>query len=146
MNDLHEYDGEEFNIVKFIYMNINASMKYALDLGTMVATDQQKLRAFKEQIKKNARTQWEEVGRALLFLGLADECQCKRGDYCTICSGSRFVMSPLISSSEYVDSGLVTSNLLSKDMEKVVHENLFNAVKNPVKPSTANWDEVSTVQ
>lgn len=134
-----EYDEEEFNIVKFIYMNLNHSMKYALDLGTMVSTDPQKLRAYKEQIKKNARFQWEEIGRALVYLGLADECQCKRGDYCTVCSGSRFVMSSLISSSSYVDRGLVTAATLTEEQVKSVEQ----ALKSTVRP--VNWDEVSTV-
>lgn len=134
-------DEEEFNIVKFIYMNINQSMKYALDLGTMVSTDPQKLRAFKEQIKKNARFQWEEIGRALVYLGLADECQCKRGDYCTICSGSRFVMSSLISSSSYVDHGLVTAATLNPDQVKIVEE----ALKLPYLKRENQQDEVPSV-
>ena len=138
------FKNDEFNIVKFMYLNINASMKHALDLGTMVSDDPQKLRAYKEQIKKNARKQWDELGRALVYLGLADECICSQGDYCTICSGSRFVMSSLLASDSYVESGMATSITLDEQQAQGVVETLNKYRKVATKKVEAlNRGEVS---
>ncbi len=129
MKNNEEYD--EFNIVKYIHNNINNSMKYALDLGTMLSDDPKKLRAFKEQIKKHSRQQWEAIGKALVYLDLAYECICSPGQYCTACSGARYVMSTLIDSDHWVEEGMVIGKV-SKDVEDVVRRNLFLAVNREV--------------
>ena len=41
-----------FQLANFIYRTLNDLMKNSLDMGTLLSSDQQKLRAYKEQTKK----------------------------------------------------------------------------------------------
>lgn len=127
MNTKNISESDDFNIVKFIYMLLNDSMKYALDMGTLLSDDPQKLRAYKEQIKKNSKTNWDKLGAALVNIGIADDCICTRGEYCRVCSGSRFVMSSLVSSTEVIEHVMAISNsITTEEGKQAVAEGLMS--------------------
>jgi hypothetical protein len=130
MNPKNLSESDNFNIVKFIYMLLNDSMKYALDMGTLLSDDPQKLRAYKEQIKKNSKGNWDKLGAALVNIGIADDCICSRGEYCQVCGGSRFVMSSLVSSTEIVEHVMAISGSITSEAEKqAVAEGLMSPYK-----------------
>ena len=54
MNDWKKFTdvNGDFQLANFLYKSINDLMKQSLDMGTLLSNDQQKLRAYKEQIKK----------------------------------------------------------------------------------------------
>mgnify|MGYP000014555495 CR=1 FL=1 len=53
MNDWKKFTdvNGDFQLANFLYKSINDLMKQSLDMGTLLSNDQQKLRAYKEQIK-----------------------------------------------------------------------------------------------
>lgn len=87
---------DDFQLSTYMYLLINQIMKNTLDLGTLLSDDPKKLRAFKEQIKKNHKEAWADVAESLESFGLIDRCICKVDEYCEICKGSRYVPSDLV--------------------------------------------------
>lgn len=112
---------DSYNLIKFLYTNVNNSMKYALDMGTLLSNDPQKLRAFKEQVKKKSREQWDAIGRVLEGLGLAEKCTfCKKGEFCHHCGGARYVTSVLLDSPTFTESGIAVTATKPDDIEKMI--------------------------
>ncbi len=118
-------------------MLLNDSMKYALDMGTLLSDDPQKLRAYKEQIKKNSKSNWDKLGAALVNIGIADDCICSRGEYCRVCSGSRFVMSSLVSSTEVIEHVMAISGAITTEEGK---QAVAQGLMSPYKPDPVSDD------
>jgi hypothetical protein len=87
---------DDFQLSTYMYLLINQIMKNTLDLGTLLSDDPKKLRAFKEQIKKNHKEAWSDVAESLESYGLIDRCTCRVDENCEICKGSRYVPSDVV--------------------------------------------------
>ena len=108
-------------------------MKQSLDMGTLLSSDQQKLRAYKEQTKKVFKQKWFEVAKALEFFGIIEQCTCfsdEKESYCDICKGARYITSSFLSPDEMREVGVFTNagvNLelmdkLQKGLQEVLNE------------------------
>jgi len=53
MEDWKKYidSNGDFQLANFLYKSVNELMKHSLDMGTLLSSDPQKLRAYKEQTK-----------------------------------------------------------------------------------------------
>jgi len=114
MNDWKNYINEngDFELPNFLYKTINDLMKQSLDMGTLLSSDQHKLRAYKEQTKKVFKQKWFEVAQALEFFGIIEQCTCyseERESYCEVCKGSRYVSTSIISADEMSEVGVFTN-------------------------------------
>lgn len=93
----------DFQLANFLYKNINELMKHSLDMGTLLSSDPQKLRAYKEQTKKLFKNKWLNVAEALENFGIIEKCDCYSQEqeiYCDICKGSRYKVSSYLSPDE----------------------------------------------
>jgi hypothetical protein len=99
----------DFEFPKYIYKVISDLMKASLDLGTMVSTDQNKLRAYKEQVKSTYNQKWLEVASVLEFFELISPCLCDDRDFCRVCGGSRYILSDVLKIDEMKEFAFITS-------------------------------------
>lgn len=124
-----------FDFVKYTYELFNDSMKQTLDMGTLLSSDPQKLRAYKEQIKKDFKSRWEALASVLEQFGIADKCRCFENQYCKICGGSRYLTSDTMQPPD-VEIGIVTLDdneklkvqLLDSFTDKVDNDHKMSAV------------------
>lgn len=91
-------EGGNFQLSTYIYLLMNSIMKSSLDLGTLLSDDPQKLRAYKEQIKRSHKEAWADVAEALEEFGIIERCHCTLDQYCEVCKGSRYIPSSMINS------------------------------------------------
>ena len=123
----------DFELANFLYKTINTLMKQSLDMGTLLSSDQQKLRAYKEQTKKVFKQKWFEVAKALEFFGIIEQCTCfsdEKESYCDICKGARYITSSFLSPDEMREVGVYTNagvNLelmdkLQKGLQEVLND------------------------
>lgn len=89
-------ESNDFQLSTYIYLLINRMMKNSLDLGTLLSNDPQKLRAFKEQVKKAHKEAWADVADSLEFFGVIQRCSCRSDQYCEVCKGSRYVPADIV--------------------------------------------------
>lgn len=80
-----------FALPTYLYKSVMALMKISLDYGTLLSTDQAKLRAYKEMIKTSFKDKWLEIAKSLEYFDLITPCTCNTKDFCSICGGSRFL-------------------------------------------------------
>lgn len=99
----------DFNLALYMFRTVNFLMKSTLDFGTMVSTDQQKLRAYKEQVKTLFKGKWLEVAEALEAFDIIIPCGCPPTQFCTTCGGSRYILNTVLSADELRDITVVTS-------------------------------------
>lgn len=127
-----KYIDEEgnFELPNYLYHVINDLMKNALDYGTMVSSDKAKLRSYKEQVKKTFKSRWMEVASMLEAFGMVEPCICDEGEFCKICGGSRYKLSPWLSPDEMKEISIVASS--GSDVEEVKNklaQGLLKAMK-----------------
>lgn len=99
----------DFELPNFLYKTINDLMKQSLDMGTLLSSDQHKLRAYKEQTKKMFKSRWYEIAKALEFFNIIDPCICSLNEkelYCDVCKGARFTISSTLTADEMKEVGL----------------------------------------
>ena len=103
-SDWEKFIDESGNVdfSSYLYKTINSLMKQMLDLGTLACSDRAKLRAYKEQVKSIFRDRWTDMASLLQELGIVEPCSCDISEYCTICGGSRFVLSEDVKDIGYV--------------------------------------------
>jgi lipoate-protein ligase B len=109
---------------------INELMKQTLDMGTMISTDDAKLRAYKEQVKKAFRSRWFNLAEALEHFELIEPCGCKETDFCKVCGGSRYRLSAWLSPDEMQEISIAivgdvdseTADKLQKGLLKALDE------------------------
>lgn len=79
-------------LAQFLYQSLDKLMKTTLDLGTLASENPNKLRAYKEQVKRNFKQQWIDIAQVFEAEGIIRPCSCSEKDFCTICKGSRYLM------------------------------------------------------
>lgn len=103
-----------FQLANFLFKSVNELMKNSLDMGTLLSSDPQKLRAYKEQTKKLFKNKWMNIAEALEFFEIIQKCDCNSSQkelYCDICKGSRYKISSYLTVDEikeistFVNSG-----------------------------------------
>ena len=114
MNDWKNFINEngDFELPNFLYKTITELMKQALDMGTLLSSDQAKLRAYKEQTKKSFKARWYDIAKALEFFSIIDPCICATDDrenYCDICKGARYIMNSSLTADQMREVGLFTN-------------------------------------
>jgi len=114
MNDWKNFINEsgDFELPNFLYKTITELMKQALDMGTLLSSDQAKLRAYKEQTKKSFKARWYDIAKALEFFSIIDPCICASDDkeiYCDVCKGARYIMNSSLTADQMREIGLFTN-------------------------------------
>jgi hypothetical protein len=102
----------DFELANFLYKTINTLMKQSLDMGTLLSSDQAKLRAYKEQTKKVFKQKWFEVAKALEHFGIIEQCSCyydEKETYCEVCKGARYITSSMLTADEMREVGVFTN-------------------------------------
>jgi hypothetical protein len=123
----------DFQLANYIYKNLNDLMKHALDMGTLLSNDPQKLRAYKEQTKKLFKSRWHEIAQCLETFDIIEKCMCyslEKEVYCDICKGSRYKLSSYITPNDVREVGIFVNasenseiaEKLQKGLMKVIHE------------------------
>ena len=116
----------DFEFPNFLYDTINNLMKSTLDLGTLAcADDKNRLRAFKETVKKNFKSKWSEIAEVLEEFDLIEPCTCVENEFCTICGGSRFVTNQFYQSDAIVE---VTIGAGHEDVAERLREGMKRAL------------------
>src|SRR6056300_626896 len=121
----------DFQLANFIYRTLNDLMKNALDMGTLLSSDQQKLRAYKEQTKKLFKSKWNEIAQYLEFTDMIEKCECTldgRDVYCDICRGSRYKTAAYLSVNQIQEIGTFLNVVESSEMADKLHKGLMKAL------------------
>lgn len=129
MNDWKTFINEngDFELPNFLYKTINDLMKQALDMGTLLSSDQGKLRAYKEQTKKAFKSRWYEIAKALEFFNIIDPCICSVDEkeiYCDICKGARYIISSTLTADEMREVGFFTNAGTNVEMVEKLQKSL----------------------
>lgn len=133
MNDWKKYIdvNGDFQLANFLYKTTNELMKQALDMGTLLSSDQYKLRAYKEQIKKLFRNKWFEIADSLEFFDIIEKCPCHTEDkdyYCEICKGSRYKLSSYLTSDEIREVGIFFNASQNAEIASKLQKGLMKAL------------------
>lgn len=121
-------DGD-FELPNYLYKVNNDLMKETLDLGTLLSTDQRKLRAYKEQIKKIFKNRWMQIAEALEFFDLVIPCICSPTEYCEICGGSRYNINEAIAPDRLREIGLVLGFEEDSELADKLYIGLLKALR-----------------
>lgn len=133
MNDWKKFTdiNGDFQLANFLYRNINDLMKHSLDMGTLLSNDQNKLRAYKEQIKKLYKSKWAEIAQALEFFDIIEKCVCYSSvveKYCEICKGSRYRLTSYLTSDEIREVGIFYNASKNADFADKIQKQLMKAL------------------
>ena len=99
----------DFELPNFLYKTVNDLMKQSLDMGTLLSSDQYKLRAYKEQTKKLFKNKWFDIAEALEFFGIIEKCGCYSNGkdfYCEVCKGARYLPTAVLTPDEMREIGV----------------------------------------
>lgn len=120
----------DFELATYLYRSIYALMKDALDMGTLLSEDQQRLRAYKEQIKTIFKGQWLDIASALEFFDIIVPCGCAE-EYCRLCGGARYRLNDSISPDQMREIAVVVSSNFSEDpkIQTKLEEGLERALR-----------------
>lgn len=111
-NDVKRYINSrgDFEFPKFLYSKHNALMKSMLDLGNLACVDSNQLRAFKERVKKDFKSTWNEYADLLFEFGVVDRCGCQSDEFCQHCGGARYVPVDMLNADMVTESVFMTTN------------------------------------
>ena len=114
MSDWKSYinSNGDFELPNFLYKTINELMKQSLDMGTLLSSDQYKLRAYKEQTKKLFKNKWFDIAEALEFFGIIEKCLCSSSGkdfYCEVCKGARYMPTAVLTPDQMREIGVFIS-------------------------------------
>lgn len=120
----------DFELAAYLYKVISDLMKTSLDMGTLLSTDQTRLRAYKESVKGIFKNRWLEVAQALEAFDIIVPCGCPANEYCKVCGGSRYRLNSALSPDEMREIAVVMSpdgdaelhNKLQAGMQKALQE------------------------
>lgn len=122
-------DNGDFNLALYLFKTINHLMKSSLDFGTMLSTDQSRLRAYKEQTKTVFKGKWLEVAQALEAFDVIVPCGCPNNEYCTQCGGARYRLNTVLLADQLREISVVTNpddpklqHKLQRGLEKAIEE------------------------
>lgn len=119
----------DFELPNYLFKMITELMKQSLDMGTLLSDDPAKLRAFKEQTKKQFKSRWLETAEALEFFELVIPCTCKRSDYCEICGGSRYLLNGALSPDEMREVAVFYGAEATSELAEKLEKGLRKAVR-----------------
>jgi len=130
MNDWKNYTDVNggFQLANFLYKNINELMKNSLDMGTLLSTDSQKLRAYKEQTKKLFKSKWLNIADALEYFDILEKCPCYTDNtepYCEICKGARYKISSYLSPDELREINTFVHTTINDETEGKLQRGLM---------------------
>lgn len=133
MNDWKKYTdiNGDFQLANFLYRSINDLMKHSLDMGTLLSSDPQKLRAYKEQTKKLFKSKWFEVAQVLEFFDIIEKCIChneSQEQYCDICKGSRYKLTSYLTADEVREVGVFYNAAQSAEVVDKLQKQLMKAL------------------
>lgn len=133
MNDWKKFTdvNGDFQLANFLYRSINDLMKHSLDMGTLLSSDQAKLRAYKEQTKKLYKSKWLEIAQALEFFDIIEKCICYSSiteKYCDICKGSRYRLTSYLTSDEVREVGIFYNASKNADFADKIQKQLMKAL------------------
>lgn len=132
--DWHSFVDDEgrFEFPNYIYKTISELMKLSLDMGTLLSDDKAKLRAYKEQIKKEFKSRWFNIAQALEVFELAEPCGCDSREFCKECGGSRYKLNKALTADQIQEIGYIIGPL---DDPKAIQE-LRNDLMDVIKDQT----------
>lgn len=104
----------------FIYDLLMSLMKETLDLGTLLSSDSNKMRAFKERTKSSYRKAWLDTASLLAEFGMITPCICNEKDFCKICGGSRYILAEDLTT----DINTAVTTVISKNSSEVIEQKL----------------------
>lgn len=134
MNDWKNFtdDNGDFQLANFLYKNINDLMKHSLDMGTLLSTDQHKLRAYKEQTKKLFKSKWFEIAQCLEFFDVIEKCSCyseTQESYCSSCRGSRYRISSFFTADDIREIGVFYNAAQNAELASQIQKKLMFALE-----------------
>jgi hypothetical protein len=118
----------DFELAKFLYQSNLSLMKYALDMGTLLSTDQARLRAYKEQIKAAFKGSWLDTAKALEYFDIIVPCVCST-EYCRICGGARYRLNATLSPDMMEEIFVATNGSDDPERQKKLEEGLQKALQ-----------------
>lgn len=129
MNEWKSYtdDNGDFQLANFLYKSINELMKNSLDMGTLLSSDQHKLRAYKEQTKKLFKNKWLNIADSLEHFGILEKCICnsdRSEPYCEVCKGSRYMISSYLSPDEMREVSTFVSAVQDNEVKEKLQKGL----------------------
>lgn len=119
----------DFELPNYLFRMLTELMKQALDMGTLLSEDSAKLRAYKEQTKKQFKGRWMEIAEALEFFDLIVPCVCKDKEYCTQCGGSRYILNSAISPDRLREVAVFTSAGANAEIAEKLQKGLMKALE-----------------
>lgn len=122
----------DFELPNFLYKTINDLMKQSLDMGTLLSTDQHKLRAYKEQTKKLFKSRWFDIAEALEFFGIIEKCACHANGkdfYCEVCKGARYIPTAVLTPDEMREIGVFVGAGQSVNLVDKLNKSISNILK-----------------
>lgn len=122
-------DVGDFELPNYLFRMNNDLMKQALDLGTLLSDDKNKLRAYREQIKKTFKRRWMELAEALEFYDLIVPCGCSEGDYCTLCGGSRYRLNEALTPDQMREVAYILGAGEDAELAAKLQKGLMKALK-----------------
>lgn len=120
-----------FQLANFIYKSINDLMKNTLDMGTLLSDDNYKLRAYKEQVKKNFKSKWLDIANSLEFFDVIERCICTdnpKDVYCEICKGSRYKISDYLTADQVREFGTFYGAADTVEISEKLQKGLLKAL------------------
>jgi hypothetical protein len=134
MNDWKNYTdvNGDFQLANFLYRSINELMKNSLDMGTLLCADQQKLRAYKEQIKKLFKNKWLNIADALEYFEIIEKCVCytdRSEPYCDVCRGSRYKISSYLSPDELREVSTFVNAIQDSETQEKLQKGLIKLLE-----------------
>lgn len=118
----------DFELARYLYAVILGLMKNSLDMGTLLSTDQARLRAYKEQTKSIFKSQWLEVAQALESFDIIVPCGCASEEFCKPCGGSRYRLNSALSPDEMREISMVTGEGADPELQRKLEQGLLHAL------------------
>jgi len=133
MEDWKKYidSNGDFQLANFLYKSINELMKHSLDMGTLLSSDQHKLRAYKEQTKKLFKSKWFDIAQSLQFFDIIEKCTCypdQHEQYCDICKGARYRVSSYLTADEVKEIGVFYGAQRNTDLAEKLQKGLMKVL------------------
>lgn len=122
-------DNGDFELAGYLYRVILDLMKTSLDMGTLLSTDQARLRAYKESVKGIFKNRWLEVAQALEAFDIIIPCGCPANDYCKVCGGSRYRLNAALSPDELREIALFEAPGSDPKLKDKLEDGLRKALK-----------------
>lgn len=119
----------DFELAAYLYKVISDLMKSSLDYGTLLSTDQTRLRAYKESVKGTFKGRWLEVAQALEAFDIIVPCGCPANEYCKVCGGSRYRLNSALSPDELREIALFEAPGSDPKMREKLEDGLMKALK-----------------